>query len=117
MQKNYINTFGNGLGYFPYGISQIFSNCFWVCEPSQIQIALSAFFGNDIPFSKEIEEIKLYSDKSIIEDFLKQFKEKGGIRYKSLFYKLMNATLYLESFEEIINPDIVDDNTKINPEL
>ena len=40
---------------------------FWVCDAIQIQIALSAFFWNDILFSKEIEEIKLYSDNSINE--------------------------------------------------
>ena len=112
-----IMTYGIGLGYYPYGISQIFPKCFWVPESSQIQLALSAFFGNEISYSQEIEEITIESDKSIIEDFLKEFNEKGGIQYKSLYYKLNNTTLYLENFEELLNPDLINEKIKINPKI
>ena len=86
-----IITFVIDLAYYLYGISQIFPKCFWIIESNQIQLALSSLFWNEISYSHEIEEIIIDPDKSIIEDFLKEFKEKEGIQVKSLYYKLNNA--------------------------
>ena len=111
-EENDILTLGIGLGYYPSGISKIFSKCFWSPKPSKIQVALSAFFGNEFENTKFIENLHF---KTTID--INDFTKVSEIKYKSLVRKLRKAELYLETLEEVVNPDIVDENMKLNPKI
>ena len=125
IEESGIKIFGVGLGYYPKNLSRIFSKCFWCPDPNDLLSAISVFFGNDLEFRDEIFEINFDIEENKkeehfsilnerIEEVLKNFEDK--IVFKNLYRKLNDCTLYIEDLKELINENIVDDSTKINPD-
>ena len=125
IEQSGIGIFGIGLGFYPKNISKLFSKCFWCPDPNDLLSAISVFFGNDLEFNDEIFEINFdieenkkeehflnLNDK--IEELIKNFDDQ--IVFKNLNKKLNNCTLYIEDLKELINENVVDDSTKINPD-
>ena len=78
----------------------------------------NSILDNEIQENNEFDEINFSQKENKIE-IIKKIEEKWEdvCRFKSLYNKLKNCPLYLETMEEIANPEEVDELSKFNPEL
>jgi hypothetical protein len=120
-RESSIEIFGIGLGFYPSGISSLFSKCIWSVNPNYLITALSVLFGNEIPNC--LDFINLFANPENDFSKLSEFFDKYSSSwpelcvYKDLFKELRDKTLYSESIDDFQKEIEGIEGTTINPEM